>query len=83
MDIEFVDNFLNQKLLENENYIRITFYELRIKYNLSEDKTKELLNLAKTRFENLNYKIYLTGENYTYENISKKVETNELMIAIK
>lgn len=35
MDLQFVDNYINKKLEENENYIRYTFYELRIKNNLS------------------------------------------------
>ena len=34
MDLQFVDNYINKKLEENENYIRYTFYELRIKNNL-------------------------------------------------
>lgn len=38
MDLQFVDNYINKKLEENENYIRYTFYELRIKNNLSEEE---------------------------------------------
>ena len=39
--------------------------------------------LSKNRLENSNYKVYFTGESYTYLGQTKKVKDNELMIAIK
>ena len=39
MDINFVDNYINQKLAENDKFIKYTFYELRIKSNLSKEDT--------------------------------------------
>ena len=45
MDLQFVDNYINKKLEENENYIRYTFYELRIKNNLSEEEVDKFLAL--------------------------------------
>ena len=70
MDLQFVDNYINKKLEENENYIRYTFYELRIKNNLSEEEVDK-------------FNIYFTGARFFYENANRIVQPNELMIAIK
>lgn len=45
-------------MAENENFIRFTFYELRVKNNLSEEDTDEFLRLAMTYLENKNYEVY-------------------------
>lgn len=83
MTLEFVDSFINQKINSNENYVRFTFYELRVKYNLTEDETNKFLELAKNKFENMQYEVYFIGNTYEYQGITKQVEQNELMIAIK
>ena len=83
MTLEFVDSFINQKINANENYVRFTFYELRVKYNLTEDETNKFLELAKNKFENMQYEVYFIGDTYEYEGMKKQVEQNELMIAIK
>ncbi len=80
---EFVTEITNKKIFECENYLKITFYELRVKYNLTEEQVSEFLNLAKIRLENLNYRVYFTNEEYIYENSSQKVKDNELLVAIK
>ena len=59
------------------------FYELRVKHNLSESKTKRFLELAQIRLENLGYKIYKTGEKFIYVDIVSTVKENELMVAVK
>ena len=43
MNLKFVDDYIQKKLSENENYIRYTFYELRVKNNLSEDEVDKFL----------------------------------------
>jgi len=83
MTLEFVDSFINQKINASENYVRFTFYELRVKYNLTEDETNKFLELAKNKFENMQYEVYFIGDTYEYEGTEKLVEQNELMIAIK
>lgn len=79
---EFVD-YLDKKIEQNENFIRITFYEIRVKYDLNEEETEQLLELAKNKFENMGYNVYFTDAKYTYRNERKIVQSNELMIAIK
>ena len=47
------------------------------------EQTIKMLELAKTRLENMNYKVYFTNEKFTYQNMILTVKQNELMIAIK
>lgn len=81
--LEFVDDFTNKKIYLNRNFIRITFYEFRLKFGLTKNESDKCIELSKIRFENLGYKVFLTGEDYAYKGEPKKVETNELLIAIK
>lgn len=83
MDLKFIDDYINNKLAENEEYVRFTFYELRVKSNLLVEETENFLELAKNKFENMNYQVFFTGDKFTYQNEERIVQDNELMIAIK
>ena len=83
MTIEFVTEYLNKKMDENEEYIVCTFYDLRIKHNVFEDEVQSFLELAKIRLENMNYKVFFTGAEYMYKFERKKVKDNEYLVAIK
>ena len=83
MTKQFVTDYIENKLEQNENFIRYTFYELRVKNNLSEEETFEFLKLNKNYFENKGYRVYFTGEKFVHENANRTVQDNELMIAIK
>lgn len=83
MTMQFVTDYINKKINENPNYIRYTFYELRVKNNLSEEDVDEFLRINRDYFENKDYNVYFTNAKYTYKNEDKIVEPNELMIAIK
>ena len=83
MTMEDVTNFIDDKIEQNPNEIVLSFYEVRVKMNLSEEETKILLFLCKTRLEKFGYKIYLTGERFIHNNVKRIVEPNELLIAIK
>ena len=74
---------LDSKMAENENFIRFTFYELRVKNNLSEEDTNEFLRLAMTYLENKGYEVYIGNLRYTYNNANQNVQPNELLIAFK
>ncbi len=78
-----ITNFLDKKIEENNFKITITFYELRIKMNLTQEETETFLEYSKTRLENLDYQVFYTGEKYTINSINKIVEQNELLVAIK
>jgi len=81
--IEDVVDYINKKITLNNDYIRITFYELRVKYNLSEEETEEFLEEAKQILVEKGYLVYFTDEKYYYKNAKQIVHVNELLIAIK
>ncbi len=83
MTPKFVTEYLDKKISENENYIVCTFYDLRIRNNLSEGEVDRFLELAKIRLENMNYNVFFTTAKYKYENVEKTVQDNEYMVAIK
>ena len=81
----FIIDFINMKEKErqNKNYIEYSYYELKIKANLSEKQIDEVLRVSRNYFENHNYKVYFTGAQYEYKGESQNVPTNKLMIAFK
>lgn len=80
---ELCTRLLDSKMAKNENFIRFTFYELRVKYNLSEEETDEFLRLCITYLENKNYEVYVGNTRYCYNNATQNVQPNELLIAFK
>lgn len=83
MTIQFVTEYLDNKIAENENYIECSVYDLRVNQNLTKNDVDVFLGYAKTRLENLNYQVYFTGAKYSYKGERKIVESNDYMIAIK
>ena len=83
MTMQDITNYLDQKAEKNEKEIIITFYEIRVKANLTEEETDEFLRLCRTRLENQGYDVYFTGARYTFEGNKKIVQQKELMVAIK
>lgn len=85
MTDNFVINYINNKLVEseNENFIRYTFYELKVKNNLNDEEIARFLRINKDYFENKGYNVYFTGARFTYNNANIMVQDNELMIAVK
>lgn len=81
--LEFIDKYINSKINANEEFIKYTFYELRIKSDLTEEETREFLELTKIKLENLQYQVYFTKDEYQYKGERKIVQDNELMVAIK
>ncbi len=81
--INLIEITLQEKLEQNENFVRYSFYEVNVKYNLSEDDKQLFLKLLKTKLENNNYQVYLEGQQFEYNNSKMKVQDNETLIAIK
>ena len=80
---QLIDIILDSKMSENSNFIRITYYEIKIKCNLSNEQCDEFIRLAKIKLENMNFKVYLQDEKYNYENANRTVQINEVLIAIR
>lgn len=74
---------LEDKIDRNENFIRFTYYELRVKNNLSEQETDDFLRLCMTYLENKGYEVYVGNARYSYKNSNQNVQPNELLIAFK
>lgn len=83
MTLREVDDYLEEKIKQDENHIVFTFYELRIKLDLSEEEAQEFLRLVSTKLENTSYKVYKTGQEYEYKLKKVKVKDNELLVAVK
>ncbi len=83
MTLKFITDYIDKKIKENERKVILSFFEVRIKLNLSEEQTDEFLKLCRIRLENLGYQVYFTGAKYNYENENKVVQDNELLVAIK
>lgn len=80
---EYVEDFVAEKLAKNPKMIRYTYYELKVKLNLTEKGLDRFLRCSKIILEELNYKVFFTGAKFNFENAARVVETNEYMIAIK
>ena len=74
---------MKKKENENENYIRYSYFELKVKSGLTEKEIDEVLRVSRDYFENKGYRVYFTNAEFEYQNAKRKVESNELMIAIK
>lgn len=83
MTLEYITEYIDKKIYKNDKFITVTFYELRIKEDLSKEDTFVFLQMSKQRLVNLGYKIYETGQRYQFEGKEKIVRSNVLFIAIK
>ena len=82
-NLEYITNYINKKIEQNEDIIIIKYYELKIKEGLSEVEIKYFLDKSKQRLINLGYKIYEEGETYQINGKSYLIENNIYYVAIK
>ena len=83
MKLKDITLYIDNKIEKNPNFIVFSYYDIRVKLDLSEEETNEFLRLSRIRLENLGYKVYFTGAKYTYNNCNRTVQDNELLVAIK
>lgn len=83
MTDKFIFDYIALKEQENTEFIRYSYYELKIKSNLSDEEIDRFLKVNRDYFENHNYRVYFTGARYEYKGGFQNVQPNELMIAIK
>ena len=81
----FIKNYVVNKIEESKdkNYIRYTFYELKVKNNLTDEEMNNVLQISKMFLKNRKYRVYFTDEKFEYQNATRKVQSNEMLIAIK
>ena len=80
---QFTNELIKSKEIENTRYIRYSYYELKVKDNLTEKEIDYVLKSSRDYFENKGYKVYFTNAEFEYQNAKRKVEINEYMIAFK
>ena len=80
---KLIDKLIDEKLLINDEYLRFSFYEVMVKGGVKKEQENQFLILAKTKLKNMGYKVYLKDERFFYKECNRKVELNELLIAIK
>ena len=83
MTLQEISDSIDKKIAKNSQFIKFTFYELRIRRNMSEAEMYSFISLANTRLKNLNYSTYRTGQKYYYDYKEQIVKDNELLVAIK
>lgn len=83
MKEDYVNKYIKEKIVKQDDFLKFSFYELRVKENLSNDETDDFLEMAKWKLEDLGYDVYFSGAKYTYKNNRYTVGDNELLIAIK
>ncbi len=76
----FIINLIEQKEQQNENFIRYSFFELKVEKGLTEKEIDEVLKVSRNYFENKGYKVYFTNAEFEYKNKRRKVESNEMKI---
>lgn len=85
--VNLVETTLIDKMINNPNYIRYTFYEVNVKYpqeyGLEKQDIGIFLQLLKTKLKNDNYQVYSEGQRFEYDNAKRVVESNEVLVAIK
>ena len=83
MTDKFIFDYIALKEQQNPEFIRYSYYELKIKSNLSDEEIDRFLKINRDYFENHGYKVYFTNARYEYNGGTQNVQPNELMIAFK
>ena len=77
------EEYIESKVKDNTDEIRFTLFEIRVKLNKTEQEEKLLLNIAQNKLENSGYRCYFEDEKFEFKNAYRRVQLNELMIAVK
>ena len=82
--INLIEKTLYEKIEQNDEFIRYSFYEVNLKYPFKNENERNLfLTLLRTKLINNKYKVYLDGQRFEYNNVNMMVQDNERLIAIK
>ncbi len=81
--MNLIENLVCEKIVEDENFLRFSFYEVRVKGKVTSENEEEFLILANNKLTNMGYKVYFQEQEFRYNNTKRLVQPNELLIAIK
>lgn len=79
---KFVENFVNVKITKNNDIVKFSYFEIKIKMNMDEEDIDRFLKCSKIILEDQGYQVYQLGEKYNFEGERRKVEDNEFLVAI-
>ena len=79
---KFVENFVNVKITKNNDIVKFSYFEIKIKMNMDEEDIDRFLKCSKIFLDDQGYQVYHLGEKYTFEGEQRKVEDNEFLVAI-
>ena len=79
---KFVENFVNVKITKNNDIVKFSYFEIKIKMNMDEEDSDRFLKCSKIILEDQGYQVYQLGEKYNFEGEQRKVEDNEFLVAI-
>ena len=66
LTLEFITDYIDNKILENEEILKIKFYDIVVRKKLSKEQVANFLEYSTIRLKNMGYKIYEQGESYRY-----------------
>lgn len=81
--ISIIDELIEEKLAIDDNFLRFTFFEVRVKNGVKEEEEKEFAQLAGIKLTNMGYTVYFQDQEFIYKEAKRRVQINELIIAIK
>ena len=75
-------DFVNVKITKNNDIVKFSYFEIKIKMNMDEEDIDRFLKCSKIILEDQGYQVYQLGEKYNFEGEQRKVEDNEFLVAI-
>ena len=82
-----IETTLIEKKINNQNYIRYSFYEVNVKYpkeyGIEKQDLGMFLQQLRKRLKEENYHIYTEGQRFEYDNAKITVQSNEVVVAVK
>lgn len=82
-----IESTLIEKKINNQNYIRYSYYEINVKYpkeyGIEKQDVGMFLQYLRKRLKEENYHIYTEGQKFEYDNAKRVVESNEILVAVK
>lgn len=83
MDKDDLYAYISNKIVESGNYIVFSYYDVRVRHNVSNDELQDFIEDAEEILEEKGYDVYLENENYTYNGSNRAVQCSEVLVAIK
>ena len=83
MTIDELDKYINNKIDKEGKFLIFTYYEIRVKMNLTKEEAMVVIDLIKRKLTNNNYSVLFPGDIYYKNSQQVRVKENDLLVAIK